>query len=208
MNLFQDQEPMRENVDKTNTVIEYNRIRHRAAKPNKKIVVFAIGIVVGIMYFFIFGGVDIKLTEDFWKSGISANESTGMIQYIFSLRIKQLLFLLICSYSYVGNFMAYGLLCGLGFEFSLILFTFLYNFKFKGMLISMLMIFPQGIFYLLLLFLIFEKYYNGEKHSVYKEKVLLLWKIIMGVILFLLGFLCETCINFEILQKLITAISN
>jgi hypothetical protein len=67
----------------------------------------------------------------------------------------------------------------------------------------MLMIFPQGIFYLLLLFLIFEKYYNGEKHSVYKEKVLLLWKIIMGVILFFLGFLCETCINYEVLKSLL-----
>jgi hypothetical protein len=206
--MFQDQEPIHENVDKTDTVIEYSRIRHMATKPNKKIMIFAIGIVAGIIYFYISGGVNIKLTEGFWKSGISVSENTGMFQYIFSLRIKQLLFLLICAYSYVGNFMAYGLLCGLGFEFSLILFTFLYNFKLKGMFIGIAMVFPQGIFYLLLLFLIFEKYYNGEKHSIYKEKVLLLWKIIMGVILFFLGFLCETCINFEILQKLITTISN
>jgi dipeptide/tripeptide permease len=65
------------------------------------------------------------------------------------------------------------------------------------------MLLPQGIFYILLLSVIFERCYDNANHSVYKEKAIILWKIIMGVILFALGFLCETCINFEVLKKIL-----
>jgi hypothetical protein len=190
--------------------IEYKRIKYRRARPDKKILVFVIGGILGIIFFYMSGGGDIKLSEDFWKSSFSVNENTGLLpglfQYIFALRIKQLIFLLICSFSYIGNIMAYGILGSLGFEFGIILFTFAYNYKWKGILLSMAMVLPQGIFYILMLLIIFEGCYNGENPSIYKEKVTFLWKIIMTVILFLLGFLCETCINFEIIQKLIMGI--
>jgi hypothetical protein len=184
-------------------ISEYKRIKYRRAMPDKKMLVFAAGGVLGMVFFYMFNGGDIIIADDFWNSGFSMNEYTGMFQYVFSIRLKQLLFLLICSFSYIGNLMAYGTLGSLGFEFILILFTFVYNYKLKGILLSIVMLLPQGIFYLLLFSIIFEGCYNNEKPSVYKQKALFLWKIIMGVILFALGFLCETCINFEVLQRVL-----
>jgi hypothetical protein len=191
-----------DNID-VDIASEYKRVKYRRAKPDKRVIVFAIGGVLGFMFFYIFGGDDITLSKNFWNSNFSVTEHTGLFQYVFSIRFKQLLFLLICSFSYLGNLMAYGTLGSLGFEFVLIFFTFVYNYKFKGILLSIAMLLPQGIFYILLLSVIFERCYDNANHSVYKEKAIILWKIIMGVILFALGFLCETCINFEVLKKIL-----
>jgi hypothetical protein len=202
MNRF-DSDTVGLDTGNTDMVSEYRRIKYRRARPDRKVVVFAIGGVLGMIFFYMSGGSNINLSKSFWSSSFTVNEHTGLFQYVFSVRFKQLLFLLICSYSYIGNLMVYGVTGGLGFEFILILFTFVYNYKFKGILLSVVMIFPQGIFYLLLLSIIFERCYDDAKPSIYKDKAVILWKIIMGVILFALGFLCETCINFEVLKKLL-----
>jgi hypothetical protein len=190
-------------LDENDIISEYRRIKYRRGKPDKKVLVFIIGGILGMLFFYIMGGGDISLEESFWTIGALANEHTGLFQYVFSIRFKQLLFLVICSFSYIGNLMAYGVLGSLGFEFILILFTFAYNYKFKGILLSIAMSLPQGVFYILLLYIIFERCYDRENPNVYKEKAVFLWKIIMGVILFLLGFLCETCINFEVLKRIL-----
>jgi hypothetical protein len=205
MNRFDEEETV-SNKEDLISGYEYKKIKYRRTMPDKKIIIFTIGWVLGIICFYILGGDDIIISESFWEDGYSINENTGFIQYIFSLRFKQLIFLLICSFSYIGNLMAYGLLGSLGFEFGIILFTFAYNYKLKGILLSVAMNLPHGIFYLLVLLIIFERCYNGDKPSIYKEKWILLWKIVITVILFLLGFLCETCINYEILQKLLLTI--
>jgi hypothetical protein len=191
-----------DNAD-VNVVSEYKRVKYRRLKPDKRALVFAIGGVLGIVSFYLLGGGDIILSESFWRSSFSVTEHTGLFQYVFSIRFKQLMFLLICSFSYFGNLMAYGTLGVMGFEFVLIFLTFVYNYKLKGILISIAMLLPQGIFYILLLSIIFERCYDDGNPSIYKEKAITLWKIIMGVILFFLGFLCETCINFEVLKNIL-----
>jgi hypothetical protein len=191
-----------DNVD-INIVSEYKRVKYRRLKPDKRALVFAIGGVLGIVSFYLLGGGNIILSGSFWSSSFSVTEHTGLFQYVFSIRFKQLMFLLICSFSYFGNLMAYGTLGVMGFEFVLIFLSFVYNYKLKGILISIAMLLPQGIFYILLLTIIFERCYDDGKPSIYKEKAIALWKIIMGVILFLLGFLCETCMNYEVLKNIL-----
>jgi hypothetical protein len=191
----------------TDDISQYKRIYKRGI-PDRRLLVFVIGIIVGMAFFYISGGSDITLTENFWESSYSVDDNTGLYQYVFALRFKQFLFLMICSFSYIGNFLVYGLLAGLGFGFGLILFTFAYNFKFMGIIVSVAMAFPQGIFYLILFLIVFDRCFKGESPSFYKEKSIVLWKTIMCVILFMLGFLCETCINYEIMKKLLITILN
>jgi hypothetical protein len=191
----------------TDDISQYKRI-YKRGMPDRRLIVLAVGFLAGILAFYILGGSDIILSENFWESGNLIDDNTGLFQYVFALRFKQLLFLMICSFSYIANFMAYGLLAGLGFGFGLILFTFAYNYKFMGIILSIATAFPQGIFYLLLFLIVFDSCFNRENSSIYREKSIVLWKTIMCVILFLLGFLCETCINYEIMKKLLITILN
>jgi hypothetical protein len=182
---------------------EYKHVRYRRVRPDRKIVIFAVGNILGILFFYIFGGRGIALEGEFWSSTFGINDNTGLFQYIFSLRIKQMLFLTLCSYSYFGNILAYGVLGGLGFEFGIIFLTFVYNYKFKGILLSMVMLLPQGIFYFLLVVLIFERFYYDDTTSPYNSRIVLLWKSVMAIALLLLGFLCESCINYDLVKKIV-----
>lgn len=184
---------------------EYMKIRYRKVIPDRRLLAFAVGAIVGLLFFYLSGGVDIKLTSDFWSANIMAIGGMEVGQYVFAVRLKQLLFILVCSYSYIGNLMAYGVIGCLGFEFVLILFTFVYNFHLWGILLSVAMVLPHWIFYGVLIMMVFERWLDSSNPSIYGERAIIVWKMVMAVILFLLGFMCEICINYELVQKIILA---
>ncbi|MDE6053608.1 MAG: stage II sporulation protein M, partial [Lachnospiraceae bacterium] len=137
---------------------------------------------------------------------------SGLFEYVIGLRLRQLLFGVICALSSIGGLMAYSIMGWCGFEVGLIIFTLVYQYGIKGILLTFSMVLPQGIFYGILFMVIFRKYWMSDKKSCHNEmtvkserqhhKIETIKTIVLVILMFSIGILCEVYINPEIMRKI------
>jgi hypothetical protein len=178
----------------------YRKIRYKSKIPDNRIIVMAVGFLLGVIYFYKFKPENL----DIYNSVSFEYDYSEIFQHILAVRLKQFIFCIICSFNYIGIVLAYGLAGWIGFEFGLILFFLVYNYKFMGIILGISMTLPHGIFYLMLFLLIFEGSWYGKtyKNETGDTKKKVLWKATIAVILLLVAILCEIFVNTLCMQKL------
>lgn len=206
-----------ENLD--SHVVNYKRnIMH-----NKKLVFFIAGLFIGIVFF---AYTHIYLTEYGDTLGVQRIvgvreidiHKNGVIQYIFCVRIKQLLMLILCASSFITPIIMYLIAGYLGFGFGIVLLSALYKYGIKGIFLGAMMFFPHGIFYLLIFLIIFYKidkdgarYYKKDtckecirsnNRTIFKRIAFNVGDMVLIVMLQCLGILSEAYISTWIVEKI------
>ncbi len=151
-------------------------------------------------------GEHLALLQDFEVNRL------GLFEYVAGVRLRQFLFCVICALSSVGGLMAYSIMGLCGFEVGLLIFTLVYQYSMKGILLTFSMILPQGIFYAILFLIIFRKYWTSDKKSCHNEVTVKserhrqrldrIKTVVLGTLMFCIGILSEVYINPEIMRKI------
>lgn len=210
------------NVSNKNDAYEiYRKKYNRNTMPDSRVLVFLTGFCIGMVFFYLAKGKNAAAGGS--AAGLLDREhlvrlqnfevyQSGLFEYVFGLRVKQLVFCIICSLSTVGGMMAYSILGWYGLETGLIIFSLVYQYGIKGIFLTFSMFLPQGIFYLAVFLVIFHPYWGSDTKSCHKEmtekengrhkKIETLKKILLIFGLFITGILCEIYINPEIMKKM------
>lgn len=197
--------------------IDYRKLHYKNTIPDNRVLVFLTGFCVGMVFFYLTGGQNsgggslldgehLALMQDFEVNRL------GFFEYVTGVRLRQFLFCVICALSSVGGLMAYSIMGWCGFEIGLIAFTLVYQYGMKGILLTFSMFLPQGIFYCILFLVIFRKYWKGDKKCCHKEMTIKSERnhqrmdqmkiIVLGILMFVAGIMCEVYINPEIMRKI------
>lgn len=176
--------------------------------PNGRILVFMTGFCLGMVFFYLSDKIFAKESGLLDYARICqlqefTSHKEGLLQYVMSVRLRQFIFLLLCTTSVFGGILLYTILGWYGFELGILLFTAVYQYGVKGLLFCLLMFFPHGIFYLLIFLICIHKY--GESNTKYYHKNVRINQIktvLLVLLLLSLGILCETYINPGIVHKL------
>lgn len=196
--------------------IDYRKFHYKNTIPDNRVLVFLTGFCVGMVFFYLTGGQNVgagnlldaehlELMQNF-----EVNRS-GLLEYVVGLRLRQFVFGLICALSSVGGLLAYSIMGWCGFEAGLILFTLVYQYGIKGILLTFSMFLPHGIFYCVLFLILFRKYWISDKKSCHNEvtikrermfqKIEKFKTVVLVFVLLCLGILSEVYINPEIMRK-------
>ena len=207
--------------EKTPSVeVVYKRMGYRNAIPDGRMLVFMTGFCLGMVFFYLSGGI--QGNGDFIRGIFSIDSFSqikdflvykrGLLEYIFGIRLGQLVFIMLCATSTLGGVLAYGILGWCGFELALLVFAAVYQYGVLGLLFSVLLFLPHGIFYAFVLLLVFSKSWKANKANSYQqlgrkrsnlpERLAVVRNIFIILVIFLLGILSEVYINPEILKKL------
>lgn len=199
------------------TYIDYRKLHYKNTIPDNRVLVFLTGFCAGMVFFYLTGGQNsgaeslldqehLALMQDFEVNRL------GLFEYVIGLRLRQFLFCAICALSTVGGLMAYSILGWCGFELGLIIFTLVYQYGMKGILLTFSMILPHGIFYGILFLFVFRGYWTGDKKSCHKDMTVKggrnhqrmekVKTFVLNILLFAVGILCEVYINPEIMRKI------
>lgn len=199
----------------------YRKKYDRNAMPDSRVLVFLTGFCIGMVFFYLSKGKNAGAGGS--AAGLLNREhlvqlqnfevyQSGLFEYVFGLRIKQLLFCIICSLSTIGGMLAYSILGWYGLETGIIIFSLVYQYGIKGIFLTFSMFLPQGIFYLAVFLIIFHPYWQSDTKSCHKEmtekengrhkKIEAFKKILLIFALFIIGILCEIYINPEIIRKM------
>lgn len=191
----------------------YRRAHYRNAMPDSRILVFLTGFCVGMVFFYLAKGNDacpLSREQLIWLQEARLNR-TGLFEYICSVRFRQLVFCVVCALSAVGGALAYCILGWYGFEAGVIIFSLVYQYGMKGILLALSMFLPHGIFYMAAFLILFHKFWGGgadysQKEGDIKskgiwEKLDAMKKPVIVLALFGLGVLCETYVNPLLVQK-------
>lgn len=197
--------------------IDYRKLHYKNTIPDNRVLVFLTGFCVGMVFFYLTGGQHtsaaglldrehLMLMQDFEVNRL------GLFEYVVGLRLKQFLFCVVCALSSVGGLMAYSVMGWCGFEIGLIIFTLVYQYGMKGILLTFSMVLPQGIFYCILFLVIFRGYWTGDKKCCHKEmtikgersrqRISRIQTVVLGILMLAAGVLCEVYINPEIMRKI------
>jgi len=197
--------------------IDYRKLHYKNTIPDNRVLVFLTGFCVGMVFFYLTGGQKnagagslldrehLALMQDF-----EVNRS-GLFAYVIGLRLKQFLFCAICALSSIGSLLAYSIMGWCGFEVGLIIFTLVYQYGIKGILLTFSMFLPQGIFYGILFLVIFRRYWGSDKKYYHNEvtikgeqhqKMEIAKTIVLAIAMFSIGILCEIYVNPEIMRKI------
>ncbi len=197
--------------------IDYRKFHYKNTIPDNRVLVFLTGFCAGMVFFYLTGGKNagegslldgehLALLQDFEVNRL------GLFEYVAGVRLRQFLFCVICALSSVGGLMAYSIMGLCGFEVGLLIFTLVYQYSMKGILLTFSMILPQGIFYAILFLIIFRKYWTSDKKSCHNEvTVKSEWHrqrldriktVVLGTLMFCIGILSEVYINPEIMRKI------
>ncbi|MDE7272863.1 MAG: stage II sporulation protein M [Lachnospiraceae bacterium] len=203
-------------IPEQDAYIDYRKLHYKNTIPDNRVLVFLTGFCVGMVFFYLTGGqnagVGSLLDSEHLAllQNLEVNRS-GLFSYVISLRIKQLIFGVICALSSVGALMAYSILGWCGFEFGLIIFSLVYEYGMKGILLTFSMVLPHGICYGVLFLLIFRNYWLRDKKGYHNEttagsekshkKIEAIKTFVLILLLFSAGILCEVYINPEIMRK-------
>lgn len=226
MNMFNTEERT-DNTDifnsfnKNDVYIDYRKKYYRNTMPDSRVLVFLTGFCMGMVFFYFSRGQDMSIQSS--ATGFLDKEHlvqlqnfevyrSGLFEYVFGLRVRQLVFCIICSLSTIGGLMAYSIMGWYGFEAGFIIFSLVYQYGLKGAFLTFSMFLPHGIFYMAVFLLIFHKYFISDTKCCHKEmtensngrhkKIECLKKIILIFMLFLIGVLCEIYVNPEIIRKM------
>lgn len=197
--------------------IDYRKFHYKNTIPDNRVLVFLTGFCAGMVFFYLTGGQNsgggslldrehLALMQDFEVNRL------GLFEYAAGVRLRQFLFCVICALSSVGGLMAYSIMGWCGFEAGLVIFTLVYQYGMKGILLTFSMFLPQGIFYCILFLVIFRGYWAGDKKCCHKEmtikgektrqRVDRIKTVVLGILMFAAGILCEVYVNPEIMRKI------
>lgn len=199
--------------------VVYKRMHYRNTVPDGRMLVFMTGFCLGMVFFYLSGGI--KGNGDFIRGIFSIDSFSevknflvnkgGLLEYILGIRFGQFIFVLLCATSTIGGVLAYGILGWCGFELALLVFAAVYQYGVLGLLFSVLLFLPHGIFYAFVLLIVFNKAWKTNKEAASGRASgkrglsrhlaeVRNFLIIMGI--FFMGVLSETYINPEILKRL------
>lgn len=204
----------------SNGRLTYHKIYYKNAVPDSRALVFLAGFCFGMVFFYLSG---IKLIGgQYLPSALSADSiarlynfdfnAAGLFEYVTYKRLGQLAFLLICATSFLSSAFSYAILGWGGFELGVMMFTLVYQYGIKGLLFSIMLLLPHGIFFFSVFLLLFQKYGKGDEKAYHNSDVITggrahnkftkVKKAIVILALWLTGILLEVYINPEIIKKL------
>ncbi len=221
MNKFEPEEHMEEisvrSVSAENDAyIDYRKLHYKNTMPDNRVLVFLTGFCIGMVFFYLSGG------QHSGTRGLLDNEhlvlmqnfeadQSGLFEYVISLRMKQLLFGVICALSSVGGLLAFSMVGWCGFEIGLMIFSLVYQYGIKGIFLTFSMFLPHGIFYCIVFLILFRKYWTGNKKCCHNEETIkgrggqkmeVVKTVFLILAVFCVGILCEIYINPEIMRKI------
>lgn len=199
---------------------EYSRLYYKNTVPDSRVLVFLTGFCLGMVFFY-FSGIKLmregRLPAAFSMDNISRLHdfdfyAAGLFEYVAGVRLGQLLLMSICAVSAMGSLLSYAILGWSGFELGIMMFTLVYQYGLKGLLLSVLLLLPHWIFFFAVFLLLFNRYWSGDKTAYHKygsitekglhNKLNKIKKIILILLLWLVGILSEVYINPEIIKKI------
>lgn len=222
MNKFKTEERIEELVvdsvvpDK-DVYIDYRKLHYRNTIPDNRVLVFLTGFCVGMLFFYLTGGQNIGAGSLLDSEHLSLMQNmevnrSGLFEYVIGLRVKQLMFCVICSLSSIGGLLAYSVMGWCGFEVGLMVFSLVYQYGIKGIFLTFSMFLPHGVLYGIVFLIVFRKYWASDKKSCHNEdtikkrgkiqKIETVKTIILVLAVFVVGILCEVYINPEIMRKM------
>lgn len=200
--------------------VTYRKIYYRNAIPDSRVLVFLTGFCLGMVFFYLSG---IKLIGgQYFPAALSADNiaklhdfdynAAGLLEYVTYRRLGQFIFLLICATSILRGVFSYAVLGWGGFELGVLIFTFVYQYGLKGLLFSVTLLIPHGIFYLAVFLLLFHACWAGNEKTYHNynavtekglhNKFTKVKKAVIILGLWLIGILSEVYINSEIVRKI------
>jgi len=199
---------------------KYKKIYRKNTVPDSRVLVFLTGFCLGMVFFYLSG---IRMMgEECFPGMLSADNiaklsdfnfyAAGLFEYVTVKRLGQLVVLLICATSFMKGMFSYAILgCG-GFEIGIVMFSFVYQYGLKGLLFSVLLFIPHGIFFCISFLLLFDKNWMGDKKAYHNygiitengfhNKLTKVKKTGIVLLLWIVGILTEVYINPEIIKKI------
>lgn len=211
------------NIDDTNVSVEYDRYKqmyHKNTMPDSRALAFAAGFCLSMVFFYLSG---IKLIDSgHFPAALSAENilklsdfdfsAAGLFEYAALKRLWQLIFLFICTTSFLKNVFSYAFLGWGGFEFGIVIFGLSHQYGFKGMIFGVMLFIPHGIFFLISFILLFGKNIKGYKKDYNKyhyimetglhNKVAKIKRTAVVLSFWLIGILSEVYINPGIMKTM------
>lgn len=227
MNKFNTEESIGNSVshnglDLEDAYIAYSKQHYRNTMPDSRILVFLTGFCIGMVLFYFSGAKG--LSDGDHAVGLLDREHLTLLQnfeadrlelfeYVFGIRIRQLIFWIVCTLSSIGGLLAYSIIGWYGFETGLIIFSLVYAYGIKGILLTLSMFLPHGICYLIVFLIVFNKFWANDTKYYHKEKTVMtddpnkklgaLKRITLVLAVFGAGLLCEIYLNPEIVKKIV-----
>lgn len=199
---------------------EYHRLYYKNTVPDSRVLVFLTGFCLGMVFFY-FSGIKL-IGEGRMPAALSMENisrlhdfdfnAAGLFEYVSGVRLGQLLFMLICAAGAMRMLFSYIILgCG-GFELGIMMFTLVYQYGLKGLLLSVLLLVPHWIFFFAVFWMLFNGGGIGDKTAYHnyskitgngiQNRLTKVKKIAGILLLWLVGILSEVYINPEIIKKL------
>lgn len=199
---------------------KYRKIYRKNTVPDGRVLVFLTGFCLGMVFFYLSG---IKLMgEERFPAALSIDNisklhdfnfyAAGLFEYVTVKRMGQLIFMLICATSFMRVIFSYAILGWGGFEIGIVMFSLVYQYGLKGLLLSVMLVIPHGIFYFASFMLLFDKNWIGDKKAYHNysaimenglhNKITKLKKTVVILSLWGIGILSEVYINPEIMKKI------
>lgn len=209
-------------IDLEDAYIAYSKQHYRNTMPDSRILVFLTGFCIGMVFFYFSGAKG--LSDGNHAVGLMDREHLTLLQnfeadrlelfeYVFGIRIRQLIFWIVCTLSSIGWLLAYSIIGWYGFETGLIIFSLVYAYGIKGIFLTLSMFLPHGICYLIAFLIVFNKFWANDTKYYHKEKTVMLddqnkklgvlKRIILVLAVFGAGLLCEIYLNPEIVKKIV-----
>lgn len=175
-----------------------------------RVLVFMIGFCLGMVFFlwkkrYIVEESGILGQELFLQLTRISLEQFELLKYIVRSRGIQFFVVILVACSRRVNLMISILLTYCGFMTAIFMLTSVYHYDMKGIVLCLLMIFPHGIFYLILLCILFHKkedddtkYYHkgiGIREKGFYKLLTETMKWVVIIILFIVGVMAECYIN-------------
>lgn len=194
----------------TDAYIDYRKFHYNNTVPDSRVLVFLTGFCMGMVFFYLSkgqgGGMGRLLDrEHLIKLHDFEVNKPGLFGYVAGLRIKQLLFCVICSLGSMGGILAYSIAGWYGFEAGLIIFSLVYRYSIRGIFLAVSMLLPQWVFYTAVFLIVFGRCWQSDTiccHNEATEKMAKFKKIILVSVLFATGVLSEVYVNPGIVGKI------
>lgn len=199
---------------------KYKRVIHRNTVPDSRVLVFLTGFCLGMVFFYL-SGVKIVGEERFPTAFSIENiarlgefnfYAVGLLEYVTVRRLEQFILMLICATSFMKVLLSYAILGWSGFEIGIVMFSMVYQYGVKGLLFSVMLFIPHGIFFVVSFLLLFDKNWTGDKKNYHNyntitenglhNKLTKVKRIGMIILFWVVGMLTEVYINPEIIKKL------
>lgn len=198
------------NMNELSSITYSTRYKEKNTTPDSKLLAFGTGFLLGLVFFYFAGKQLIKDAGIFSQMDIESLKKfsinrNGYLLYIVGIRIKQFLFVLMCSLSIWAGCFLYMVLGWSGFQLGILAYAAMYQHGIRGMFYCIFMLMPHGIFYFGAFVQVMNKKFRSDKKYYHKninitkskemnigENVKTFFKIL---VLLCLGILSESYIN-------------